>query len=48
MRGNFLKKKINEKEIIEDNDRPNYFDTQNSIFKTMNDSDGKMKFKKTL
>lgn len=26
-KGNFLKKKTNEQEIIEDNDKPNYFDT---------------------
>ena len=45
-KANFMKKKENEKEIIEDNNRANYFDTQNSMFKTMNESEGKMVFLK--
>lgn len=38
-KGNFLKKKTNEHEIIEEDNKPNYFDTQNPMFKTMEESD---------
>ncbi len=33
-KGNFLKKKTNEHEIIEEDNKPNYFDTQNEHYAT--------------